>query len=153
MFGDTTNLCDFRLSLFLCVILSCWGWKAGPHTHIRTEATVWPCERLASTLLLHHTDHSPVVSRAPEAVNRSYQSPPAWASVSLVAPTCAPVQSRAPLEHPSCLPLPFPTHQQASQTDRGRRNNRQGHRTPPTARTTERKGQGGRGIGWEPDRQ
>lgn len=152
MFGDTTCLCDFRLSLFLCVILSCWGWKPGPYTHQDRSRSLALCalSKHSSAAPQHH---SPIVSRFPEAVSQSYQSPQLWASVSLIAPTCAPVQSRAPLEHPPSLPLPFPTHQQASQTDRGRRNNRQGHRTPPTARTTERKGQGGRGMGWEPDRQ
>lgn len=68
--------------------------------------------------------------RSRESLRLSYQSPPVWASVSLVAPTCAPVQSRAPPEHPPCLPLPFPTHQQASQTDRGRRNNRRPQDAP-----------------------
>lgn len=68
----------------------------------------------SSRLPLRHTPLSPTASGLPEIGSRSYL-------ISPVAPTCAPLRSRDPLEHPSCLLLPFPPHPQASQTDRGRR--------------------------------
>lgn len=91
----------------LCVILSFQDGRQDL-TQVRMEPAS------SSRLPLRHTSLSPTASGLPKIGSRSYL-------ISPVAPTCAPLRSRDPLEHPSCLLLPFPPHPQASQTDRGRR--------------------------------